>query len=148
MKKVVLILLGLITLCSCQKKQEKFYLNENYYNVSGLKEITKDDILENDNFILFTYNNYCSLAIPCEDIFKEFSENNNIQILSIPFDEFKNTKYYEKVKYGPSVLIIKDGNLVAYLNAEKNSDIKKYQDVNEFTDWIKNYIYLTPQKES
>ncbi len=148
MKKVVLILLGLITLCSCQKKQEKFYLNENYYNVSGLKEITKDDILENDNFILFTYNNYCSLAIPCEDIFKEFSENNNIQILSIPFDEFKNTKYYENVKYGPSVLIIKDGNLVAYLNAEKNSDIKKYQDVNEFTDWIKNYIYLTPQKES
>lgn len=148
MKKVVLILLGLITLCSCQKKQEKFYLNENYYNVSGLKEITKDDILENDNFILFTYNNYCSLAIPCEDIFKEFSENNNIQILSIPFDEFKNTKYYENVKYGPSVLIIKDGNLVAYLNAEKNSDIKKYQDINEFTDWIKNYIYLTPQKES
>lgn len=148
MKKVVLILLGLITLCSCQKKQEKFYLNENYYNVSGLKEITKDDILENDNFILFTYNNYCSLAIPCEDIFKEFSENNNIQILSIPFDEFKNTKYYENVKYGPSVLIIKDGNLVAYLNAEKNSDIKKYQDVNEFTNWIKNYIYLTPQKES
>lgn len=148
MKKVVLILLGLITLCSCQKKQEKFYLNENYYNVSGLKEITKDDILENDNFILFTYNNYCSLAIPCEDIFKEFSENNNIQILAIPFDEFKNTKYYENVKYGPSVLIIKDGNLVAYLNAEKNSDIKKYQDVNEFTDWIKNYIYLTPQKES
>lgn len=148
MKKVVLILLGLITLCSCQKKQEKFYLNENYYNVSGLKEITKDDILENDNFILFTYNNYCSLAIPCEDIFKDFSENNNIQILSIPFDEFKNTKYYENVKYGPSVLIIKDGNLVAYLNAEKNSDIKKYQDVNEFTDWIKNYIYLTPQKES
>lgn len=148
MKKVVLVLLGLIILCGCQKKQEKFYLNENYYNVSGLKEITKDDILENDNFILFTYNNYCSLAIPCEDIFKEFSENNNIQILSIPFDEFKNTKYYEKVKYGPSVLIIKDGNLVAYLNAEKNSDMKKYQDVNEFTEWIKNYIYLTPQKES
>ena len=126
MKKILITLSILLVLCGCQKKEniEKFYLNDN------------------DSFLLFTYNYYCSLAIPCDEIFKSFSENENIEILSMSIDEFKKTSYYKTVKYAPSVLIIRDGKIVTYLDAEKNSDIEKYQDVEKFTEWVEKYIYF------
>ena len=46
------------------------------------------------------------------------------------------------MKYAPSVLIIKDGKIVTFLDAEKNSDIEKYQDIDKFTEWVSKYIYL------
>ncbi len=144
MKKILTILSLLLVLCGCQKKEniEKFYLNDSYYGTSGLKEIKSTDLKEDDSFLLFTYNYYCSLAIPCDEIFESFSKNENVEILSISIDEFKKTSYYETVKYAPSVLIIKDGKIVTYLDAEKNSDIEKYQDVDKFTAWVGKYIYF------
>ncbi len=145
MKKILIVLSLLLILCGCQKKEniEKFYLNDNYYDTSGLKEVKSDELKSDDSYLLFTYNYYCSLAVPCDEIFESFSENENIQILSLSIDEFKKTSYYKEVKYAPSVIIIKDGNIVSYLDAEKNSDIEKYQDVEKFTEWISKYIYLT-----
>ncbi len=144
MKKILITLSILLVLCGCQKKEniEKFYLNDSYYETSGLREIKVDDLNDNDSFLLFTYNYYCSLAIPCDEIFKSFSENENIEILSMSIDEFKKTSYYKTVKYAPSVLIIRDGKIVTYLDAEKNSDIEKYQDVEKFTEWVEKYIYF------
>lgn len=145
MKKILIILSLLLVLCGCQKEEniERFYLNDNYYGVSGLKEVKSTDLNDNDSFLLFTYNYYCSLAIPCDEIFKSFSENENVEILSISIDEFKKTSYYKTVKYAPSVLIIKDGKIVTFLDAEKNSDIEKYQDVDKFTEWVEKYIYFS-----
>ena len=57
-------------------------------------------------------------------------------------DEFKKTSYYKTVKYAPSILIIKDGKIVTFLDAEKNSDIEKYQDVDKFEKWLNENIYL------
>ena len=92
--------------------------------------------------LLFTYNNYCSLPIPCEYIFEDFMSKYNISIVSIPFKEFKETKYYKKVKYAPTIIIIKEGNIVAYLDANSEKDLDKYQNINDFEKWISKYIYL------
>ena len=60
----------------------------------------------------------------------------------MPFDEFKDTYLYDTVKYAPSVIIVHKGKVVAYLDAENDDDLKKYQDTLEFKDWLSNYIYL------
>lgn len=145
MKKLLIVLSLLLILCGCQKKEniEKFYLNDSYYGSSEIRDIKADDLKSEDSFLLFTYNYYCSLAIPCDEIFKSFSKNENIEILSMSIDEFKKTSYYKTVKYAPSVLLIKDGKIVTFLDAEKNSDIEKYQDIDKFTEWVSKYIYLT-----
>ena len=67
-------------------------------------------------------------------------EKYKIDFLSMPFKEFKNTKYYNKVKYAPSIIIIKQGKIVSYLDANKDKDLQKYQDVHEFENWINKYI--------
>ena len=97
---------------------------------------------EKKSFILFTYNPYCSLKIPCDKIFEEYAKNKNITILTIPFDKFKKTEYYKTVKYAPSVIIINKGKIITYLDAEKDKDIKLYQDTNKFGNWIEKYIKL------
>ena len=107
--------------------QEKFYLNDKYYNNSSFIEIDSNKIqrLNNENYLLFTYNNYCTLPIPCEYIFEDFMKKYNISIISIPFKEFKKTKYYKKVKYAPTVIIIKKGRIISYLDANSEKDLNK-----------------------
>ena len=145
--KVIVIIISIIilTFLGYICKKEKFYLEDNYYTYD-MKKVSYSDInkleKEKKSFILFTYNPYCSLKIPCDKIFEEYAKNKNITILTIPFDKFKKTEYYKTVKYAPSVIIINKGKIITYLDAEKDKDIKLYQDTNKFGNWIEKYIKL------
>ena len=139
--KKVLIFLSLILLLGCTKKIDKFYLDDKYYGKSEFIKIDSNNI-PTGNYIIYTYNSFCAFPIHCETIFKEFMDKNNISFYSMPFEELKKTKFHDKVIYGPSILIIKDNELIAYLDAESDDDIPKYQDVDAFTNWITTYIYI------
>lgn len=144
MKKLVLCLILLFIICGCDKDSSgKFYLDNKYYGDGEYIEVESSDIRKNnDSYVLFTYNNFCTLAVPCEDVFEKFMKENDISFLSMPFDEFKDTYLYDTVKYAPSVIIVHKGKVVAYLDAENDDDLKKYQDTLEFKDWLSTYIYL------
>ncbi len=150
-KKIVslLIILLIITGCGCSKKEDptdnRIYLSSKYYNNGGVYLDIKSETLnelENDNYVLYTYNPYCTFEIPCDEIFKVFMEKYKVSFLSIPFSEFKKTKFYEKVKYGPTVIIISKGSIIAYLDANSNFDLAKYQKASAFETWIKKYVYV------
>ncbi|UKI57493.1 MAG: hypothetical protein L6V81_09270 [Clostridium sp.] len=51
---------------------------------------------------------------------------------SIRYEEFEKTDYISKVKYAPSVLIVKNGKIVTYLDANKKEDLDRYQDTSSF----------------
>ena len=129
------------------KNIEKFYLEDKYYESNSFIKIDSNiyNNIKKESYILFTYNNYCKFNIPCEDIFESFFKENNVVILSIPFAEFKKIDLYKKIKYAPSVIIVKNGHIVAYLDAESDNDLDKYQDVSKFREWVSNYIYLTKE---
>ena len=148
MKKVLIIIFSILLLTGCKINQddgkERMYLSDSYYNKGEFIELKSDDLSDkvNDTYLLFTYNNYCSLPIPCEDIFKSFAKKYKIDFISMPFGEFKNTEFYNTVEYAPSVLIIKDNKIVAYLDANSDKDLEKYQDLKEFELWLDKYIYF------
>lgn len=149
MKKAFIIMLSFLVLTGCKLNQndgkERMYLSNEYYNKGEFIEIKSNDLLDkvNDTYVLFTYNSYCSLPVPCEDIFKSFAKKYDIDFVSIPFEEFKNTKFYETVEYAPSIIIIKNNEIVDYLDANSDKDLNKYQDQKEFESWLDNYIYFT-----
>lgn len=124
----------------------KIYLTDKYYNEGKFIKKNSLSTIKNDNYILYTYNPFCSFPKPCEKVFKSFMIKYKIDIISMPFSSFKKTDLYKKVKYAPSVIIIKKGKAVAYLDASSDNDIDKYQDEQAFTAWIKNYIYLEKAK--
>lgn len=142
MKKVVLFIITLLLITGCKEKQiEKFHLNNKYYNEGKFITIKNLDDLKNDSYILYTYNNFCTFNVPCEDIFKSYMEKYKIDFYEIPFDDFKKTSLYKEVKYAPSIILIKEGKIVEYLDANSNKDLEKYQDTKKFEEWINKYIY-------
>lgn len=139
MKKIVLFL-AIFLFVGCSNGI--FYLEDKYYNKGEYISISSKEINDNESFVLYTYNNFCALPVHCENIFKEVMEKNKIDVLSIPFEDFKNTSFYKKVKYAPSILIIRKGEIIAFLDANSDEDLEKYQDTNKFENWLKEYIYL------
>lgn len=147
MKKAVLLIITILLITGCKEKQkEKFYLDNKYYNEGKFIKVDNIENLKNDSYILYAYNNYCTFNKPCEDIFKEYMEKYKIDFVSIPFEKFKKTSLYLQVRYGPSILIIKKGKIITYLDANKDKDKDKYQDTKEFEKWINQYIYLEESK--
>lgn len=140
--KILILILFIILISGCTSK--KISIPNKYRNNNGLTKInnTKLNKLENkkDTFILFVYNPFCTFKIPCDEIFEKYSKDNNIEILKIPFNEYKKNKYYKKVKYSPTIIIVNNGKIIAYLDAENDKDIDKYQNIKEFTKWINKYI--------
>ncbi len=141
---IVLLVILLLGLTGCNTKDEKIKLSEEYYkeDSGSLVEITNEEIPTDKNYILFTYNNYCNFPLPCDEVFKSFAEKEKIDILAIPFAEFKKTEFYSEIKYAPSVIIIKGKKVIAYLDANSDNDTQKYQDVEEFTNWVEQFVEI------
>ena len=142
MKKIVIILICLF-LTSCTSSW-KFSIEKEYYQESKFINVKNEDIEklkeEKKSFIVFVYNNYCLLETPCDEIFKKVMDKYNISFLYLPYEEMKKTFIYDDVKLAPSVILIKEGKIVTYLNTESNDDLPKYQDADEFEKWLTSYI--------
>lgn len=153
MKKTIgLILVGIsvlgivITCFITLNQKEKFSLEEIYYNEGKFLDansIEMEQLLEEKkSFLLYSYNNYCSLPIPCETIFETVMKKYKIDVVQLPFAELKKTKLYETVSLAPTIIIIKEGKIIEYLKADQDSDLEKYQDAKAFEKWLKKYINL------
>lgn len=144
MKRIILLVLVILSMTGCTKENSKFYLNDEYYNAGKLVDIDSKELTNmlksNDSFILFTYNPYCNFKVSCENVVENFSKNNNITIFKIPFEEFKNTKLYNTIKYAPSIILINNGKIENYLDPNKDEDSIKYQDEKALKDYIEMYI--------
>ena len=142
MKKFTIIIICLF-LAACTNSL-KFSIEKKYYKESKYIDVNSEDIKKlkenKKSFIVFTYNNYCMLEIPCDEIFKKVMNKYNISFLYLPYEEMKNTFIYDEVKLAPSVILIKEGEIVAYLDAESDEDLLKYQDTEEFEKWLTSYI--------
>ena len=150
MKKILILLTILIIITGCKNSNKKIYLDDEYYDNGSYIEITKEklDELQNNksSYLVFTYNSYCTFKVPCDNIFEEVMKKYNISIYSMPYELIKQTFIHDKVTYAPSIIIINKGNIVTFLDPEKDDDLNKYQDANEFEKWLGKYIYLNKEK--
>ena len=141
-----LIIIGGITFVIYKNNNKPFYLDEKYYNQNDFIEVSTKDVnklIENkSSFVIYVYNNFCNFKIPCESIFKEFIDINKVGILKMKFEDFKSTDLYNKVKLAPTVIIVKDGKIIDYLQSDSDEDTNRYQDIKSFEKWIKKYVIL------
>lgn len=139
--------------CSCKKINqnddiERFYLNNSYYDNGEFIKLSSDNFInyQNGSYLLYIYNNYCALAIPCENIFRDFMKKYQISFLSMPFEEFKKSSFYNQVRYAPTIIIVENGEIRDFLDANSDSDLSKYQDILQFESWLNNYIYFSKKE--
>ena len=141
---VIIILTILLITNGKSKNNSRFYLDDKYYNNGDAIKMTSSEIesLDGENFLLFTYNSACGMARPCEDVFDYDLKEKKLDYITIPFSEFRNTKYYETVKYAPSFIIVKNGEVVAYLDADNDAHLDYYQNEKSFENWLNRRIYF------
>ena len=128
-------------------KNSKFYLDSIHYNTNeqfiSIESENLSKLMEDKkSFVIFTYLPYCTFSIPCDVIFETFLNENDMSFYSIPYDKLNEVKYFDEVKYAPSVILVNKGVIVEYLDANSDNDLKKYQDAKEFSSWIEKYVYL------
>ena len=141
---VAILIFILLLVFGSSKNNTLFYLESKYYNSGNKIKMDSNEIdkISNESFILFTYNSVCGMSRPCEEVFDNVFKELKIDYISIPFDEFKKTKYYDTVKYAPSIIIIKDGEIFAYLDANEDSHLDYYQKESSFKSWLSGRIYF------
>ena len=149
-KKNIFVIIGIIliiiaiVLTNKNINNTRFYLDEKYYNIGNNEKLKSDELkkIESGSYLLFTYNSFCGMRKPCEEVFDSVLKKNKIDYISMPIDEFKKTSYYSTVKYAPSFIIIREGKIVAYLDAENDNHLDYYQDEKAFEKWLGRYIFL------
>ena len=102
MKKIVVIVLSVFLLTGCFNNKtnqddgiERIYLTSSYYNKGEFIKVDDLTGIDDDTYVLFTYNNFCNLAVSCDKIFESFMKKYSIDFISIPFDKFKNAEKYK-----------------------------------------------------
>ena len=78
-KKLIILFICLFLLVGCFNKNyqnddiERISLDDKYYNKGNFIDISKNELNNlKGNYILYTYNSYCSLPVSCEEVFKKF----------------------------------------------------------------------------
>ncbi len=152
---LVLIVLIYLTINFIQpdNKDNKFYLDDKYYNENtsnSFKEIELSDFEKMSNnketFALFVYQPLCETSAGLEEIVKKFQSEYQIQFYAIAFSKIKDSPKCSYLKYYPSFIIIKDGEMVDYLDANDNDDIKYYKSYDSFTKWFTTYVKLKSKR--
>ena len=142
MKKTLLLIIILLSFgCS-----NKFHLNDNYYQKSEIIKIEdheyNDLVKSEESFVVFISALLCPAVTDFRDIVNEFSENNNLTIYEINFENLKETSLNKKIKFYPSVAIIKKGKIVRYLDADSKKDKECYESISGLEECLSKYIYL------
>ncbi|MGN0992558.1 MAG: hypothetical protein ACI4PE_01265 [Bacilli bacterium] len=124
----------------------QFYLENDYYTSSDMKEIKIDElnslINKNESFVVFVYQPMCVTSSDFENVLSEFLKDNQIIIYKIAFSDIKNTNIGKSVKYYPSFLIYNKGKLVDFLEANKDEDVEYYTSKDGFQKWFSKYVKL------
>lgn len=146
--KIKNFLLTLLLLTSC-KPNYPFTLNEKYYEKSEIIELSNIDEFsklekEKDSFGIYIYLPGCLTCSKFKPILDDFSETYNITLYSISYLKIKNTSntLIKNIETAPSVALFSNGQLVTYLDANKDEHIEYYENIEGFTSWFKTYVEI------
>ena len=125
---------------------EKFELDNELFEKSELVEITAKEYAEliaaKKSFLVMVHMAICPAEMPLTSTTKQLIRQENFTIYSLLQDEFKETELYNSIKYLPSMAIIKDGELVKFLDAESNEDLPHYKTPESLKSWVETYVEL------
>jgi len=160
MKKVVkLILCSLLIflVIGCKKEEKeiknKIFSFEDKYYIEGkfidLDKETLNNMIENkESFGVFVYQPLCAASSSFNEVLNEFINQYQMSFYKVKYSDIKETNLGKTLKYYPSFIIYKDGELVEYLEADKDEDLEYYKSVDGFKNWITKYVKINEKSNS
>ena len=93
-------------------------------------------------FLLYVYLPGCVSCASFKPIVEEFMEVNEITIYELNYKEVedKDNIIKQSINYAPSLFIFEEGKLLSYLDPVSDNDKEKYQNTENLSNWINEYI--------
>lgn len=148
MKKLLGILVCAITLFGCGKSKVKpFELEEKYYGTGSFITVSESSTVKDleeakESYVVYVYLSGCTTCASFKPIVLEVIQEKGLIAYEAPIGYLKEAKSVmaKKIKRAPSLALIKEGKLVAYLDNMKGSDAKYYESAEGLASFIDKYI--------
>lgn len=126
--------------------KKTFFLENKYYGLKSINEIKIDELnklIDNkESFAVFIYQPMCITSSDFEEVLNSFLEENQISIYKIAYSDIKDTDIGKSVKYYPSFIIYNKGEMVDFLESNKDEDVNYYSSKEGFSKWFTKYVDL------
>ena len=141
MKKIIVLILVSLLLVGCNGKirlEDKYYKRSEFIDIDHSK--VEDLIKSKENFVVFIYQPMCTMSSDFEKLLDEYMDIRKISIYKMSFTDMKKTSLKDIVKFYPSFIIFKDGEVVDFLDADSDEDTSRYKLVKSFKEWFESYV--------
>lgn len=143
MKKIIVLILISLLLVGCNGKiklEDKYYKRSEFIDIDYLDV---DDLIKSkENFVVFIYQPMCTMSSEFEKLLDEYMDIRKISIYKMSFTDMKKTSLKDTVKFYPSFIIFKDGEVVDFLDADSDEDTNKYKILKAFKEWFEGYVEI------
>lgn len=112
------------------------------------KENYEDLIKEKRSFVLFVDQNGCDGADRLRKFSNDYFPESGVKVHKMMFSDLKETTLHEKVKYYPSLVVIRKGDVRAFLRADSDEDADAFNQYGSFIDWVNQHVLLKSLKKS
>lgn len=143
MKKIIVLILVSLLLVGCNGKiklEDKYYKRSEFIDVDHSK--VNDLIKSKESFVVFIYQPMCTMSSEFEELLDEYMDIRKISIYKMSFSDLKKTSLKDTVRFYPSFIIFKDGEVVDFLDADSDEDTNKYKILKAFKEWLENYVEI------
>ena len=121
-----------------------FRLEDELYAKSEAIDIKKEDyeklISEKKSFIIMVDKPDCYTTANMRKYMSEFPDDMQFKYYRMMWSQAKDSSLHEYVKYVPSVVIIREGEVIDFLDADSDEDTAKYNETQALQDWIRSYV--------
>lgn len=91
---------------------------------------------ERQSFLVVAHMTICPAEFPLTDTAKKLAYEKNLRIYFLDEREFEKTGLKQQIKYLPSLAVIREGELVGFLDAEADADVAAYKTAAGLEKWL------------
>ncbi len=143
---IALVLIAAVTLSGVfilsLKDNGKVRLDAEYYGTSDEVVINKEEyeqmLKQQKSFIVTSAATACSSKIL--DFVDDFSKAEGITYFYLRWSDFSDSSTGGEIKYPPTVFIVSNGKIRAYLDSDSGDDVEEYNNYDDFAAWMKENV--------
>lgn len=94
------------------------------------------------SFLLFVDQTDCTTANRLRGYLTEYTAATGVKPYRLMFSDLKQTSLKGQVKYYPSVVLISDGQPIAWLKTDSEADAPAYNDYAAFESWLNSNLNI------
>ncbi len=126
----------------------KFILSDSSASPGTVSTISASEfqtiLKEEKSFVVIVHMEICPAEFPITSVAKQLAHDENLKFYSLKEDQFMQTSLSQSIRYLPSAAIYHDGKLVAFLDAESDTDLPAYKTPTGFKTWLEHWIDFAP----